>query len=99
MRFPLDLVFLDRAGRPVRVVLEVPPRRLVACSVAAAVLETRAGEGFQFLAAWTEALAWAPLRAREPLASGPSQPPPTSRRSRKVSADSASSSVTFSSSD
>lgn len=39
MRFPLDLVFLDRAGRPLLVRRAVPPRRLVRCRGAAAVLE------------------------------------------------------------
>jgi uncharacterized protein len=39
MRFALDLVFLDRAGRPLGVFPDVPPFRFVACRGAAAVLE------------------------------------------------------------
>lgn len=39
MRFALDLVFLDGAGRPLAAHAAVPPRRLVGCRGAAAVLE------------------------------------------------------------
>jgi uncharacterized membrane protein (UPF0127 family) len=39
MRFALDLVFLDYRGRPLRVVRQVRPGRVVACRAAAAVLE------------------------------------------------------------
>jgi uncharacterized membrane protein (UPF0127 family) len=39
MRFPLDLVFLDREGRPCAVRRGVPPRRLVWDRRASAVLE------------------------------------------------------------
>jgi hypothetical protein len=39
MRFPLDLVWLDREGRPVRVDEAVPPCRVRSCRAAAAVLE------------------------------------------------------------
>jgi trehalose synthase len=39
MRFHLDLVFLDRAGRPVSVRREVPPRRFASDRRARAVLE------------------------------------------------------------
>lgn len=39
MRFPLDLVFLDRFGRPLSWRLDVPPRRVVAHRGAYAVLE------------------------------------------------------------
>ncbi|HEX5713593.1 MAG TPA: DUF192 domain-containing protein [Solirubrobacterales bacterium] len=39
MRFPLDLHFLDAAGRPLRTVSAVPPRRFVRCRGTAAVLE------------------------------------------------------------
>lgn len=39
MRFALDLVFLDRDGRPRSVREGVPPRRVVADRAAAAVLE------------------------------------------------------------
>ena len=43
MRFALDLVFLDRAGRVLRVARGVPPWRVVGCRGAAAVLEVPAG--------------------------------------------------------
>jgi uncharacterized protein len=39
MRFPLDLVWLDRDGRPVRVDEAVPPCRVRSCRAAVAVLE------------------------------------------------------------
>ncbi|HEX5928703.1 MAG TPA: DUF192 domain-containing protein [Solirubrobacterales bacterium] len=39
MRFELDLVFLDRDGRPLAVHRRVPPRRFVRCPGADAVLE------------------------------------------------------------
>jgi uncharacterized membrane protein (UPF0127 family) len=39
MRFPLDLLFLDREGRVVEVDREVPPSRVVRCRRAEAVLE------------------------------------------------------------
>lgn len=39
MRFPLDLVWLDRDGRPVRVDEAVPPWRVRRCRRAVAVLE------------------------------------------------------------
>jgi hypothetical protein len=39
MRFPLDLVWLDRGGRPVRVDEAVPPWRVRSCRRAVAVLE------------------------------------------------------------
>jgi trehalose synthase len=39
MRFPLDLIFLDRRGAPLAVRREVPPRRVVSHRGAAAVLE------------------------------------------------------------
>jgi uncharacterized protein len=39
MRFPLDLVWLDRDGRPVRVDEAVPPWRVRSCRRAVAVLE------------------------------------------------------------
>lgn len=39
MRFPLDLVFLDAAGRPLSVRRAVPPRRLAFDRNAVAVLE------------------------------------------------------------
>jgi uncharacterized protein len=39
MRFPLDLVFLDREGRPCSIKREVPPRRFASDRRARAVLE------------------------------------------------------------
>ena len=43
MRFALDLIFLNAAGEPIRVVRGVPPRRFVSVRGAAAVLELPAG--------------------------------------------------------
>lgn len=51
MRFALDLVWLDRAGRPVRLDEAVPPRRLRTCLRARSVVETSAGGGTAFRAA------------------------------------------------
>jgi uncharacterized membrane protein (UPF0127 family) len=45
MRFALDLFFLDREGRVIEVRRGVPPRRVVWCRGAAAVLEIPAAEG------------------------------------------------------
>ena len=44
MRFALDVAFLDRAGRVLRVALGVRPWRVVGCRGAAGVLEVPAGE-------------------------------------------------------
>jgi uncharacterized membrane protein (UPF0127 family) len=44
MRFAIDVVFLDRDGRVVRVAESVPPWRTAAARGARAVLELRAGE-------------------------------------------------------
>jgi len=44
MRFPLDLVFLDRDSRPLLVVRRVPPRRFAGLCGANAVLELPRGE-------------------------------------------------------
>jgi uncharacterized protein len=43
MRFALDLVWLDRDGRALRIDRAVPPRRLRACRRAHAVLEAPPG--------------------------------------------------------
>lgn len=43
MRFPLDLVFLDRGGRPLFIRREVPPRRFAWDRRASAVLELPCG--------------------------------------------------------
>jgi uncharacterized protein len=53
MRFDLDLVFLDSAGRPLAVRRAVPPRRCAWHRGAAAVLEIPAGEGGEFSAPGT----------------------------------------------
>jgi uncharacterized membrane protein (UPF0127 family) len=50
MRFTLDVVFLDEQGRPLRIARSVPPGRVVGDRRAAAVVETRAGEGEMILA-------------------------------------------------
>lgn len=44
MRFALDLVWLDRRGRVVRVDHGVPPRRVRCCLRASSVVELAAGE-------------------------------------------------------
>src|ERR1700741_4358634 len=51
MRFALDLVFLDRAGRPVSARRRGPPRRLAFDRRASAVLELPCPEGEQIVAA------------------------------------------------
>jgi uncharacterized protein len=50
MRFALDVVFLDGAGRVVDVAAGVPPRRVVGRRAAREVLEARAGWGARFAA-------------------------------------------------
>jgi uncharacterized protein len=61
MRFPIDLVWVDREGAVVRVEESVR-RRLSWCRGARDVIETRAGEGHAFARALTER---APLGAPE----------------------------------
>jgi len=51
MRFPLDLIWLDKQGRVVRVDHDVPPRRVKTCLRARSVVEAGAGTGDAFLAA------------------------------------------------
>ena len=51
MRFPLDLIWLDKAGKVVRVDRDVPPRRLKSCLRARSVVEARAGTADAFLSA------------------------------------------------
>jgi uncharacterized protein len=51
MRFPLDLVWLGKDGRPVRVDRDVAPRRLRTCLAARSVLECNAGTADGFVAA------------------------------------------------
>jgi len=48
MRFEIDVYFLDRAGRVLSVRRRVPPRRILWCRGAAAVLEIPAGKGGEF---------------------------------------------------
>jgi uncharacterized membrane protein (UPF0127 family) len=51
MRFALDLIWLDRDGRPVRVDRAVPPNRMKLCVRARSVVEANAGTADGFLAA------------------------------------------------
>ena len=51
MRFALDLVWLGRKGRVVRVDHAVAPRRMKLCVRARSVVEAAAGEGDGFAAA------------------------------------------------
>lgn len=51
MRFSLDLIWLDKAGRVIRVDPQVPPRRLKSCLRARSVVEARGGTADAFLAA------------------------------------------------
>ena len=44
MRFPIDLVFLDRHGWPIAIRRGVQPGRIVRHRKAAAVIETKAGD-------------------------------------------------------
>jgi uncharacterized membrane protein (UPF0127 family) len=51
MRFPLDLIWLDRDGRPVRIDRAVPPNRMKLCLKARSVVEANAGAADDFVAA------------------------------------------------
>jgi uncharacterized membrane protein (UPF0127 family) len=51
MRFPLDLIWLGKDGRPVRIDRAVPPRRMKMCLGARSVVECNAGQAGAFLAA------------------------------------------------
>ena len=51
MRFPLDLIWLGKDGRPVRVDRDVPPGRIKLCLRARSVVEANAGTADAFLAA------------------------------------------------
>jgi len=51
MRFPLDLIWLDKRGEVVRVDPSVPPRRLKSCLRARSVIEANGGTADRFLAA------------------------------------------------
>lgn len=50
MRFPLDLIWLDKRDRVVRVDRNVPPRRMRMCARARTVIETVGGHADAFLA-------------------------------------------------
>jgi uncharacterized membrane protein (UPF0127 family) len=49
MRFPLDLIWLGRDGRVLRIDRDVPPRRMKACLRARAVVEVPAGLADRFV--------------------------------------------------
>jgi uncharacterized membrane protein (UPF0127 family) len=51
MRFPLDLIWLDKAGQVVRIDPSVPPRRLKTCLRARSVIEANGGTADRFVAA------------------------------------------------
>jgi len=51
MRFPLDLIWLGRDGRPVRIDRAVSPNRIRTCLRARSVVEVSAGAAGDFLAA------------------------------------------------
>jgi uncharacterized membrane protein (UPF0127 family) len=51
MRFPLDLIWLDKAGEVVRIDPSVPPRRLKTCLGARSVIEANGGTAERFIAA------------------------------------------------
>ncbi|MEN3285212.1 MAG: uncharacterized protein V7607_6352 [Solirubrobacteraceae bacterium] len=51
MRFALDLVWLGRGDRVVRIDTNVPARRVRTCLRARSVIEARAGQGDRFAAA------------------------------------------------
>jgi uncharacterized protein len=51
MRFPLDLIWLGKDGRPVRIDRDVPPNRMRRCWRARSVVEANAGEADALLAA------------------------------------------------
>jgi uncharacterized membrane protein (UPF0127 family) len=53
MRFALDLVWLAKDGRVVRVDEDIAPRRFKLCTGARTVIETRAGAGRRFADAWS----------------------------------------------
>lgn len=53
MRFELDVFFLDGEGRVIEARRAVPPRRVLWCRGASAVLEIPAGQGGEIAAAKT----------------------------------------------
>ncbi|HKH19202.1 MAG TPA: DUF192 domain-containing protein [Solirubrobacteraceae bacterium] len=50
MRFPLDLIWLGKDGRPLRVDRAVPPNRVRLCLRARSVIEANAGAADDFVA-------------------------------------------------
>jgi hypothetical protein len=52
MRFALDLIWLDRRGKVLRIDESVPPRRVLTRRTATAVIEAPAGAGHRAAAAW-----------------------------------------------
>jgi uncharacterized membrane protein (UPF0127 family) len=51
MRFPLDLIWLDKHGTAIRVDRDVPSKRMRACWRARSVVETVAGQADAFVSA------------------------------------------------
>ena len=49
MRFPLDLIWLDKRGDVVRIDEDVPPRRVRTCVRATSVVECNAGSAQAFV--------------------------------------------------
>ena len=49
MRFSIDVAFADERGRVLRVIPDLPPRRIRRCPGAAVALEAHAGELSRFL--------------------------------------------------
>ena len=80
MRFPIDVVFVDRTWEPIYIAYDVEPRRVLRSRFARSVIEVAAGEA---------------ARLADGLRMVDHQDPTSSRR-RNVSAESASSSVTLS---
>lgn len=54
MRFPLDLIWLDRDGKVVEIERDVPRRRNRSCKRARSVVEVNAGQADAFVAAGLE---------------------------------------------
>jgi uncharacterized protein len=49
MRFPIDVAFIDREALTIRIERDVPPRRVLICRPAFAVIESPAGEIARFV--------------------------------------------------
>jgi len=73
MRVPIDVVFVDRSWRELRVVRSLRPRRVAGCRGAHAAIEVAAGEANRLLAALS------PMRARAGGTTAPTAPGPLSR--------------------